>query len=79
MALIAGDAPEHLRGVAMGLRLTSNRAAQLATPIIFGVVGNWLSLGATFYVVGIPLLTGVGLTSVLLKRSRQCTRPASAT
>jgi len=71
MSLIAGDAPERLRGLAMGIRLTGNRAAQFVSPVIFGVMGRWLNLGTSFYVVGGLLFLGTAAAGALLRQARQ--------
>lgn len=71
MSLIASDAPDHLRGLAMGVRLTGNRSAQLASPVIFGVIGQWLDLGTSFYVVGGLLFLGNLAAGSLLRQARE--------
>jgi len=71
ISLIAGDAPERLRGVAMGIRLTGNRAAQFVSPIVFGVVGRWLDLGTSFYVVGGLLFLATAAAGGLLRQAEQ--------
>ncbi len=69
MSLIASDAPDQLRGLAMGIRLTGNRAAQFVSPLIFGVMGRWLSLGTSFYVVGGLLFFGTASAAALLRQA----------
>ena len=55
MAMIARAAPGQ-RGAALALRLTINRAAQLVTPIVMGLVVGFVGFGASFLIAGLGLL-----------------------
>ncbi|TDV57736.1 MFS transporter [Actinophytocola oryzae] len=63
MAVIAGSAPPHQLGMAVGLRLTGNRLADFLTPIAFGAAASVAGVGASF-VLGAIL--AVGGTSLLV-------------
>ncbi len=63
MATVAGSVPEEKRGIAMSIRLTGNRLAQLLNPLFFGAISQWAGLIAAFYaggaflfVSGLPIL-----------------------
>jgi len=58
---IAGQVPSHIRGTAIGVRLTGNKLAQLALPGIFGTVAGATGIGAVFIALGVLLVTGSGL------------------
>lgn len=47
------------RGKVMGLRLLANRSSQIAAPMLFGVVGQWLGLALAFYTGGGVLLASM--------------------
>lgn len=58
---IAGQVPAHIRGTAIGVRLTGNKLAQLALPGLFGAVAGATGIGAVFIALGALLITGSGL------------------
>lgn len=58
------------RGVAMGMRITANRLAQVAQPVIFTVISAVAGMAAAFPVSGIPLLALTGWTSRKVRRDR---------
>lgn len=55
IAVADGVSPDE-RGLAMGMRLTGNRLAQLTNPIVFGLAIQWAGLAAAFYAGGLLLL-----------------------
>lgn len=59
--LMAEHSDDTRRGLAMGLRVASNRAAQLLQPLLFGVVAAALGMGAGFGAGGLLMGLGVGL------------------
>jgi MFS family permease len=50
--LMARDTEPEERGLAMGLRVTSNRLAQISQPAVFGTISSVLSMAAAFPVSG---------------------------
>jgi MFS family permease len=50
--LMAHDTEPRERGLAMGLRVTSNRLAQISQPVVFGVLASAFSVAAAFPVSG---------------------------
>src|SRR5690554_1322075 len=60
MAIIADGVSLPDRGVAMGVRLTGNRLAQLVNPVFFGMVSQCWSLPAAFWWGGILLFAATG-------------------
>lgn len=54
--IMVNDTKQDERGKVMGLRLLTNRAAQIAAPATFGVVGQTLGLAMAFYAGGGTLL-----------------------
>ncbi|MFA6504766.1 MAG: MFS transporter [Treponemataceae bacterium] len=56
MATVSEGVPPEDRGVAMGIRLTGNRLAQLANPIFFGVLAQNLGFSLAFIAGGVVLL-----------------------
>lgn len=65
--VIASDAvPRSQHGLAMGIRLTGNRLAQLLSPLIFGFVVEWGGYGSAFLVAG-ALLAGVAFVTNRLR------------
>jgi MFS family permease len=49
---IATQAPEDVRGTAIGMRLTANRLGQLAVPAIVGLVAGVAGVAAIFWSLG---------------------------
>ncbi|WP_250446500.1 MFS transporter, partial [Actinotalea sp. C106] len=64
LALMADHTPEDQRGLASGLRSTANRAAQFASPAVFGASAVVLSLTGSFVLVG-GLVLAVSTVSVV--------------
>ncbi|WP_018750054.1 MFS transporter [Paenibacillus sanguinis] len=56
LSMIAHSTAPEERGLGIGLRLMSNRAAQLMDPLLFGFFTAFVSLQASFLLVGILLL-----------------------
>lgn len=63
MLAAANSVPASERGLAMGVRLTGNRLAELSSPLVFGPLADLLGLGAAFPVAGL-LLLAVALWSI---------------
>ncbi|MDX9801319.1 MAG: MFS transporter [Spirochaetia bacterium] len=59
MATVSEGVKAEDRGVAMGIRLTGNRLAQLINPLFFGVIAQAVNLGAAFISGGFLLLAAV--------------------
>lgn len=70
MACVADAAPAELRGLAMALRLTGNRVALLASPVLAGWVVTLWGLPAYFYTAAALLMTGSVVMSSLAGRGR---------
>ncbi|WP_059050082.1 MFS transporter [Paenibacillus senegalimassiliensis] len=56
LSMIAHSTAPEERGLGIGLRLMSNRAAQLMDPLLFGFFTAFVSLQASFLLVGVLLL-----------------------
>ncbi|GGA33895.1 MFS transporter [Paenibacillus physcomitrellae] len=56
LSMIAQSTQSDERGVGIGLRLMSNRAAQLMDPLLFGLFTGFASLRTSFWLVGGVLL-----------------------
>ncbi|MGH2404769.1 MAG: MFS transporter [bacterium] len=59
MSLAAGSVGPHERGLALSLRMTSNRLAEVASPILFGTLVAWAGLGSAFFLSAVALAVGV--------------------
>jgi len=59
MATVSEGVKPEDRGVAMGIRLTGNRLAQLINPLFFGIIAQVYSLGAAFISGGFLLFAAV--------------------
>jgi len=57
--IVVNDTPEADRGKLMGLRLITNRAAQMLSPALFGVLGQTLGFTLAFYTGGGALVVAV--------------------
>jgi MFS family permease len=55
MATVARSAPEGMRAVAMGVRLTGNRLATLVNPLVFGLVSTLWGVPAAFVAAAVIL------------------------
>lgn len=56
MALLAEGVEKDVRGLAVAVRLTGNRVAQLLSPVAVGFIAEVLGIGAAFYAAGAILL-----------------------
>lgn len=55
MATVADGVPPEKRGMAMGVRLTGNRLAELINPLFFGIISQWWGISTAFWTGGIIL------------------------
>lgn len=62
MLSAANAVPVAERGLAMGVRLTGNRLAELSSPLLFGPLADALGLGPAFYAAGLLLLVAALLS-----------------
>lgn len=62
MLAAANSVPTAERGLAMGVRLTGNRLAELTSPLLFGPVADWVGLGPAFHAAGVLLLAAALLS-----------------
>ena len=56
MATVADGVRPEDRGVAMGLRLSGNRLAQLVNPLLFGLLIQWFGMATAFWAGGLVLV-----------------------
>ncbi len=61
MSLAAGTVQSFERGLALSLRMTSNRLAETCSPIIFGALVAWAGLGSAFFLSAAALAVGTWL------------------
>ncbi len=59
MSLMAGGVGSNERGLALSLRMTSNRLAEVMSPIAFGTLVAWAGLRSAFFVSAAALGLGV--------------------
>jgi MFS family permease len=71
--LMARDTPPEERGLAMGLRVTSNRLAQLSQPALFGAVTAAVGMASAFPISG-ALLAGLTLLTAAASKSMTAVR-----
>ena len=57
------------QGKIVALRITTNRATSALVPLLMGVIAQWFSLEAAFYIVGALGLTGLAFTARWASRS----------
>ncbi len=57
------------QGKIVALRITTNRATSALVPLLMGVIAQWFSLEAAFYIVGAIGLTGLAFTARWASRS----------
>ncbi len=69
MACVADAAPKDMRGVAMALRLTGNRAGLLLSPVITGWAVTLWGLSAYFYASAGMLIAGSALMAGIASRT----------
>ncbi|HEY8393834.1 MAG TPA: MFS transporter [Thermaerobacter sp.] len=62
MLAAANAVPVAERGLAMGVRLTGNRLAELTSPLLFGPLADAVGLAPAFYAAGILLLAAALLS-----------------
>lgn len=67
MSAVAAATPMEDRGLGAGLRSTTNRVAQLTSPLLVGLFTEWWSLLAAF-VVAMSLMVTTGIFSTLYAR-----------
>jgi len=60
LAWVSRAAPADSRGIAIGVRLTGNRAGQVGLPAAVGVIGGATSVGAVFVSLGLLLAASAG-------------------
>jgi MFS family permease len=56
IAFVSGAVPSKMRGVALGVRLSGNRAGQVVLPSLVGFVGGAGGVGAVFVALGAIML-----------------------
>ncbi|OMP66258.1 MFS transporter [Domibacillus epiphyticus] len=71
LSLISENTDENERGIAVGLRLMSNRLAQLIDPLLFGIVTLYISIKAAFLLTGVLLFILSLLTVVFLETEKR--------
>ena len=54
-ATVFESAPPDRKGIAMGVRMTGNRLAQMSGPLLFGVVTQFFMISTAFWVAGLIL------------------------
>lgn len=60
-SLLGNAVPASVHGATVGLRNAVTRLSSIVTPAVMGVVAEAWSIEASFYVVGVAMLTGVGI------------------
>jgi len=63
MSLMAGSVAPHERGLALSLRMTSNRLAEVISPIVFGGLVAWSGLRSSFFLSAAALGVGIWVIS----------------
>lgn len=61
MAVVADQTPPGERGLALGVRLTGNRLAQVVNPLFFGLVAQLFGIGPAFWAAGLLLAGSTAL------------------
>jgi MFS family permease len=59
MSLMAGSVAPRERGLALSLRMTSNRFGEVASPLLFGALVTQLGLGSAFFLSAAALAVGI--------------------
>jgi MFS family permease len=62
MSMMAGSVDAGTRGLALGLRMTVNRLAELISPILFGALVSVSGLGSAFFLSALGLGFGIVIT-----------------
>lgn len=70
MATVADGVRPEDRGVAMGIRLSGNRLAQLANPLLFGLLIQWFGMSTAFWAGGLVLLASTLPVLIWWKQGR---------
>jgi MFS family permease len=60
LAWVTRAAPADSRGIAVGVRLTGNRAGQVTLPVLVGGIGGATGVGAIFIALGVMLTASAG-------------------
>src|SRR4029077_10524881 len=63
------------QGAVVGLRQTMNRLSSIVIPPVMGVIADWWSISASFFVLGLSLLL---LCVPIVRFTRRTAAPASA-
>lgn len=63
MSMMAGNVDANTRGLALGLRMTMNRLAELVSPLLFGALVSASGLGSAFFVSAIGFGLGILITA----------------
>jgi len=61
MVLVVDHVADHERGLVLGIRLTFNRLAQMASPVLLGLVAEVFGFTALFLAAGLFAAAGVGV------------------
>jgi MFS family permease len=61
LAWVTRAAPADSQGIAVGVRLTGNRAGQVALPALVGAIGGATGVGAIFIALGVMLAASAGV------------------
>ncbi|HEX6988835.1 MAG TPA: MFS transporter [Bacillota bacterium] len=69
MVMVADAVDARVHGLAVGLRLSANRASQAANPILYGITVAGYGLPAAFYLAGAVVLATTLGTAVLYRRA----------
>ena len=77
-AVVFDSVPPDRRGVAMGARMTGNRTAQMAGPLLFGFVIRALQMSASFVIGGLLMFALAVPMLLWWARSRRITGRAPA-
>lgn len=62
MSIIAGGSPYHARGLALGLRQTSQRLGNALSPLVMGALASLAGLGAPFLAAAVIMAISVGVS-----------------
>jgi MFS family permease len=54
-ATVFESAPADQKGIAMGVRMTGNRLAQMTSPLLFGIVSQFYGIPTAFWIAGLIL------------------------
>jgi sugar phosphate permease len=59
MSLMAGSVAPRERGLALSLRMTSNRFGEVVSPLMFGALVTQLGLSSAFFLSAAALAVGI--------------------